>query len=163
MSKRYLALILLSPTILATLFLVAEREQIAALFLGPAHDPAYFCSTPDPTPVADLGAGLVLQECSAGKTVTVSRGEALAVDLQNLYGVDTSRDWHDLGVSDDSVLGTVVAPIARGALPRSDEIAVYRALKAGHSAISAVLVSCTANFGGHCSRGGRWIVTVLVT
>jgi hypothetical protein len=162
-SKRYIALILLSPTVLVALFLVADREQIAAFFLGPVHGPAYFCSAPDPTPVADLGASLVLQECSAGRTVTVSLGETIAVDLQNLYGVDTSRDWHDLGVSDNSVLGTVVAPIARGVRPRSDEIAVYRALKAGDSAISAVLVSCTANFGGHCSRGGRWIVTVLVT
>jgi len=72
-SKRYLALILLSPTILATLFLVAEREQIAALFLGPAHDPAYFCSTPDPTPVTARDAAICARMARSRFDVTPLR------------------------------------------------------------------------------------------
>ena len=97
----------------------------------------------------------------------------IAVDLQNNYGVDRGSDWHNFNVSDESVLGTVVAPsarlqvsatvspIGRVVYARNDEIVVYRALKAGESTISAVQVACGAP--GGCDRDHRWTVTVDVS
>jgi hypothetical protein len=161
-SKKDLALIFLSPVILAAIVLWQNQYQIVGFILGPISDPGYFCGTPDPSPVADLGTTMVLQECSAGKTVTIRRGETIAVDLQHYYCVDMCSDWHDLGVSDQSVLGTIVAPTRRDSRLRSDEIAAYRALEAGQSTISAVLVRCGDSNWGGCDRGHRWSVTVQV-
>ena len=165
--------ILLLPAIVVAFGLATRPNQLLNFFLGPDDDPRYFCGAPDATPVADLGSSTVLQECSAGKAVRVRRGETIAVDLPNNYGVDRSSDWHDFNVSDKSVLGTVVAPnarlqvsatgtgISRVVYTRNDEIAVYRALKAGESTISAVQVACGAP--GGCDRDHRWTVTVDVS
>jgi hypothetical protein len=161
-SKKDLALILLSPVILAAIVLWRDQEQIVGFVFGPINDPSYFCGNPDPSPVADLGTTMVLQECSAGKTVTIKRGETIAVDLRHYYCVDKCSDWHDLGVSDQSVLGTVVAPTTRDSRLHSDEIAAYRALKAGRSTISAVIVQCAYSNNERCDRGHRWSVTVRV-
>jgi hypothetical protein len=160
-SKKDLALILLSPAILAAILLWQNQEHVLGFIFGPINDPGYFCGTPDPSPVADLGTTMVLQECSAGKTVTIKRGETIAVDLQQSHGVDIGSDWHDLGVSDLSVLGTVVAPTSRDSRLRSDEIAAYRALEAGQSTISAVLVQYSGSSDRY-DRGHRWSVTVQV-
>jgi hypothetical protein len=164
--------VLLLPAIVVAFGLVTRPDPILNFVLGPVDDPRYFCGAPDPSPVADVSSSTVLQECSAGKAVSVRRGETIAVDLQNDYGVDTSSDWHDLNVSDEAVLRTVIAPNARFQLSatgagtsrvvykRNDEIAVYRVLKAGKSTISAVQVTCYGH--GGCGRDHRWKVTVEV-
>ena len=159
--KRVLISVLLLPGVLVVVFLAVWAPSILNFVLGPINDPGYFCSTPDPTPVGNLNATVVLQECSAGKTVTISRSTTIAVDLQNVFGVDTSDSWHDLGPSDGSVLETVVSPSSRGIRPRSDEIAVYRALSVGQSMITAVLRH--SGGGGGYARGHLWSVTVRVT
>ncbi len=159
--KRVLVSILPLPGLIAVVFLAVWAPSILNFVLGPINDRGYFCSTTDPTPVANLNATVVLQECSARKTVTLGRGSTIAVDLQNFFGVDTSDDWHDVGISDSSVLETVVSPSSRGVRPRSDEIAVYRALRVGQSTISAVLRHSGA--GGGYARGHLWSVTVRVT
>jgi hypothetical protein len=160
MSKRALVSILLLPAIVVALGFATRPDELLNFILGPVDDPGYFCGAPDASPVADLGSSTVLQECSAGKTVKIGRGETIAVDLQNQYGVDRYSDWHDFTVSDESVLQTVIAPSRRGIRPRSDEIAVYRAIKAGESTISAVQVACGAT--GGCGRDHRWKVAVEV-
>ena len=162
MSKRALVSILLLPAMVMAWGVATRYDQVLNFILGPVDDPQYFCGTPDPSPLADLGTTIVLQECSAGKTVTIKRGETIAVDLPQDLCVDLCTDWHDLGVSDQSVLGAVTAPTRRVSRFRSDEIAAYRALKAGHSTISAVLVQCGDSNGGGCRRGHRWSVTVQV-
>jgi hypothetical protein len=172
MSKRVLVSILLLPAIVVAFGLATRPNELLNFILGPIDDPRYFCGAPDPSPVADLGSSTVLQECSAGKAMTIRRGETIAVALQNNYGVDRYSDWHDFNVSNESVLRTVVAPsarhqvsatgagISRVVYTRNDEIAVYRALKAGESIISAVQVACGAT--GGCDRDHRWNVTVDV-
>jgi hypothetical protein len=160
MSKRALVGILLLPALVVGLGLATRGDQLLNFILGPVDDPGYFCGAPDPSPVADMGSSTVLQECSAGKTVTIGRGETIAVDLQNHYGIDRYSDWHDFSVSDESVLRTVVAPTSGGIRSPSDDIAVYRALKAGESTISAVQMTCGAP--GGCGRDHRWRVTVEV-
>jgi len=160
MSKRALVSILLLPAIVVALGFATRPYELLNFILGPADDPRYFCGAPDASPVVDLGSSTVLQECSAGKTVKIRRGDTIAVDLQNRYGVDRYSDWHDFNVSDESVLQTVIAPTSRAIRPRSDEIAVYRAIKAGESTISAVQVDCGAT--GGCGRDHRWKVTVEV-
>jgi hypothetical protein len=159
--KRVLISTLLLPGLLVVVFLAMWAPSILNFVLGPINDPGYFCTTPDPTPVANLNATVVLQECSAGKTVTISRGTTIAVDLQNFFGADTSDSWHDLDTSDSSVLETVVSPSSRGIRPRSDEIAVYRALRVGRATITAVLRH--SGGGGGYARGHLWRVTVRVT
>jgi hypothetical protein len=159
--KRVLVSIFLLPGLIAVVILAVWVPSILNFVLGPINDPGYFCNTPDPTPVANLNASVVLQECSAGKTVTANPGAIIAVDLQNFFGVDTSDDWHDLRTSNSSVLETVVSPSSRGIRPRSDEIAVYRALRAGQSTVSAVLRH-SGGGGGH-ARGHLWSTTIRVT
>jgi hypothetical protein len=161
-SKRALVGILLLPAIVVGFGLATNGDQFLNFILGPVDDPQYFCGAPDPSPVADVGSSTVLQECSAGKTVTIRIGKTIAVDLQNKYGVDTGSAWHDFNVSDELVLRAVVAPTSRGIRPRSDEIAVYRAVKGGQSTISAVQVDCGGPHN-HCGRGHRWRVTVEVS
>src|SRR5258708_39470767 len=86
--------------------------------------------------------------------VSIRRGETIAVDLQNNYGVDRGSDWHNFNVSDESVLGTVVAPsarlqvsatvspIGRVVYARTAPILVHLALTAGESPITACPVAC---------------------
>jgi hypothetical protein len=159
--KRVLVSILLLPAMIVAYGLAVRSDQVLNFILGPDDDPLYFCSAPDPSPIADMGSSTVLQECSAGKTVTIGLGETVAVDLLNCYRAVAQSDWHDFNVSDESVLRTVVSPTTRGIAPRTDEIAVYRSLKAGQSTISVIPVNCGAN--GHPSRDHRWKVTVEVS
>ena len=159
--KRVVVSILLIPAMVVVAGLALRSDEVLNFIPGPVDDPQYFCFTPDPSPVADVNSSTVLQECSAGKTVSIGRGEPIAVDLQNSSGVDRTTSWQDFTVSDKSVLQTVVAPTSRGDRRRSDEIAVYRAAKAGQSSISAVQVVC-GGIGGGCGRDHRWKVTVEV-
>ena len=162
MSKRVLVGILLVPAVVVVLGLMTNGDQFLNFILGPVDDPQYFCSASDPKPLADLGSSTVLQECSAGKTVSIGRGEMIAVDLQNSSGVDSTTSWHDLHVSDESVLQTVTAPTSRSVFPRSDEIAVYHVIKSGQSSISAVQSVCGGPHGA-CTRDHLWKVTVTVS
>jgi hypothetical protein len=163
MSKRALVGILLLPAIIVVLGLTLRSDQVLNFILGPVDDPQYFCFRSDPSPVVDVATSTVLQECSAGKTVSIRRGETIAVDLQNSSCVDSTTSWHDFHVSDGSILQTVVAQTSRGgACTRSDEIAVYRAVKTGQSSISAVQLVC-GGIGGGCGREHRWKVTVAVS
>jgi hypothetical protein len=160
--KRVVVSILLIPALVVVAGLALRSDEVLNFILGPVDDPQYFCFTPDPSPVADVSSSTVLQECSAGKTVSIGRGETIAVDLQNSPGVDRTTNWHDFNVSDESVLQTVVAPTRKGVHGRSDMIAVYWAVKRGHSKISAVQLVCGA-IGGACGRDHRWTVTVEVS
>ena len=146
--KRTLISIFLIPALIVLVFLGVWIPSLVNFVLGPINEPGYFCGTADPRPLPNLGASIVLQECAAGTSVTVNDGATIAVDLQNLYGADTSDQWHDLATSDNSVLATVVSPSSRGIRPRSDEVAVYRTVKVGRSTISAVLQH-NGGAGGH--------------
>lgn len=160
MNKRYLALgtgVVASLAAAAVWFYNAE--------FAPTDDPSYFCGAPDPSPVTSIAASTVLQDCAAGETVTLAKGLTVAVDLQGGNGVDTWYQWTDVTVSDGQVLSTVSPPArVRGVPPqRLDEVAVYRAAKAGQATLSAVQQFCTANGGGGCGRGHLWSVTVRVS
>jgi len=137
----------------------------SALFLTPIDDPSYFCNTPDPSPVASISASTILQSCAAGKTITVAKGDTIAVDLLAIVGVDTWSQWTDVTESDGQVLTTVSPPARVAGVPpqRLDEVAVYRATKSGQATLSAVEQFCTANGGGSCRRGHVWNVTVRVS
>ncbi|HEX7264014.1 MAG TPA: hypothetical protein VF383_07530 [Candidatus Dormibacteraeota bacterium] len=157
--KRVLVGVLLIPAMLLVAGVVFRSDEILNFILGPVDDPQYFCVTPDPSPLADVGSSTVVQECSAGKTVSIGRGETIAVDLPNSPGVDQTRTWHDFRVSDGSVLQTVIAPTTRGDRRRSDLLAVYRAVKSGRSSISVMQLVCGA-IGGACGRDHLWKVTI---
>ena len=156
MSKRALVSILILPAIVVAFGLVTHIDDVLNLIVGPDNDPSYFCGAPDPSPVADIGSSTVLQDCSAGTTVSLKGGETIAVDLF------ASDGWHELKVSDQSILGTVVAPTRRDTPGRYrvDEIALYRGLKPGQATITSVQVHCGGPFG--CGRSHRWRVTVQV-
>src|SRR5258708_32417848 len=141
-SKRALVGLLLLPATVVVLGLALRFDQVLNFIAGPVDDPQYFCFASDPSPVAGVGSSTVLQECSEGKTVSIGRGETIAVDLRNSSGVDSTTTWHDFKVTDESVLQTVVAQTSRGVRPRSDEIAVYRAVKKGRSSITALQAVC---------------------
>jgi predicted secreted protein len=160
MSKRSLVGILLLPAMVVVVGLATRSDQVLNFILGPVDDPQYFCFTSDPSPAAGLNSSTVLQECSAGKTMHIGRGETIAIDLRS-GGVDSATNWHDFHVSDASVLQTVVAPTNTSATGPSEEIALYRAVKTGQSSISAVQVRCGWN--GSCGRNHRWKVTVEVS
>lgn len=136
---------------------------------APVDHAGFFCGVantsdlPGPVPSQDLATATVLRECSAGAPVVIRRGETIAVDLQNLYGVDGSSVWQNVGVSDTSVLVTVTRSSPIGVPAPRDEIVIYRGLRVGQSTISAVLFDCTTNFGGHCDQGRRWSVNIRVT
>lgn len=121
----------------------------------------YSCNVADPTPLTDIRSRYLLQECAAGKSFAISRGETIAIDLQNHYGVDTYEEWRDLSAADSSVLGTVEAPTRIGLRPRSDEVAVYAGLRSGVSEVTATRYSC-GSFGT-CGGRQRWRVKVRVS
>ena len=158
MRMRYKAM---GVVILAGLAIVAWTYAFA-----PVNDPSYFCGAPDPSPVTSIAASTILQDCAAGKTFTVAKGETIVVDLAGYTGIDTYGLWGDLMVSDNHVLRTVSPPARiRGTPPlqfRLDEVAVYQAGQTGEATLSAVEQGCTANFGGHCGRGHLWSVTIRV-
>jgi hypothetical protein len=160
--KRVVFSILLIPALVVVMGLALRSDEVLNFIFGPVDDPQYFCFTPDPSPIAGVTSSTVLQECSAGKTVSIGRGEPIAVDLQSSTGVDRTPSWHDFNVSDESVLQTVVAPTRTGVHGRSDMIAVYRAVKRGRSSISAEQLVC-GGIGGSCGRDHRWKVTIEVS
>ncbi|HKW06032.1 MAG TPA: hypothetical protein VJS19_00525 [Candidatus Dormibacteraeota bacterium] len=133
-------------------------EPFVDFYDKPADNPQLFCFARDPNPVTDLsGAGLVLQDCAAGKTFTVSRGTTIGVDLTN-SGFD-GFEIHDLVVSDWSILQTVEAP-RTFPTTTGDYVAVYRASRSGRATISALFRYCN---GHSCVDSLRWITTVRVS
>jgi hypothetical protein len=160
MNKRHLALGAGAVGCLAAVSVWFYKAEVA-----PVDDPSYFCGAPDPSPVTPIAASTLLQDCAAGKTVTLAKGSTVGVDLQGGNGVDTWYQWTDVTVSNAHVLSTVSPPTrVRGVPPqRLDEVAVYRAAQTGEATLSAVEQFCTANGGGGCRRGHLWIVTVLVS
>jgi hypothetical protein len=123
--KRVLVGVLLIPAMVLVAGLALRSDEILNFILRPVDDTQYLCFVPDASPLTGLASSTVLQECSAGKTVNIARGETIAVDLQNSPGVDQTRTWHDFNVSAASVLQTVIARTSRGDRRRTDLIAVY--------------------------------------
>ena len=124
----------------------------------PADTPQLFCYARDPNPVTDLsGVGLILQDCAAGKTFSVSRGTTIGVHLTT-SGFD-GFEIHDLVVSDWSILQTVEAPRI---FPTTtgDYVAVYRASRSGSATISASFRYCDGN---GCHDSLRWVTAVQVS
>ena len=145
---------------------------IYAVVFAPFDDPAYLCAEPVEYPAASVSAETVLRECAAGNTYTIHRGDTIGVDLESFSGVDTSRQWSALSVSDGYVLSTVRAPsrvIQCSSMPcpsgfspqRTDEVAVYAAAHTGRATISAFEQHCGGNRGG-CDKGYLWHVTIRV-
>jgi hypothetical protein len=166
--KRTIVSILLVPGLLAVVLLALSAPSIINSIQGPSDDPSLLCRSADPSPVAEASdAQLVLQACAAGKTFTIRRGETIAVDLTGSGDVDTSGTFHDLSVSDSSILGTIVGPRtiylnSRGGTQGRffDYFAVYIGVRSGQATISAVLNTCV-NAG--CHDTNRWRATVRVT
>ena len=156
--------ILLLPLLIAVLGFAFNPDAFFNLLLGPIDDPSYFCVNPDPSPVPNIGAQHLLQECTAGKTISVANGETVAVDLVAYTGVDTSTQWTDLSVSNGQVLITVSFPahVYTARSSRIDDIAVYRAARSGESTLSAVRHDCGGPHNA-CGREHRWRVTVRVS
>ena len=103
--KRAIVGILLIPGLLAGLLLAFAAPSIINLIKGPSDDPSLLCRSVDPSPVAEVNdAQLVLQACATGKTFTITRGETIAVGLTGSGGPDATGTFHDLSVSDSSVL-----------------------------------------------------------
>lgn len=151
-------LLLISALVVAVVAVVAvtNREGIADRFERLDDDPQIFCSQPDPIPVAQSsGASLVLQDCAAGKTNTVSRGGTIAVDLTGWSTADTTDEFRNLHVSDPSILQTVIAPKVTGA----DYFAVYQGVRSGGVTITAVDRYCSS---GKCEDSMLWETTVQV-
>lgn len=182
MSKRALVSILLLPALVVSLGLATHPDEALNFILGPVDDPSYFCNGPDLSPVTSIAAATVLQNCAAGKTFTLAKGQTIAVDLQSYNGIDTRTQWTDVTVSDARVLSTVSGPYrVKDVAPapssgsscsvrcstygpgRLDEVAIYRATRTGRATLSAVQQFCTGNFGGGCGRTYRWNVTVRVS
>jgi len=157
--------ILLLPAMLLVPLVIAAAATLISNLRGPSDDPALLCIRPDPTPL--INASLVLQNCSAGKTFTIQRGEILAVDLTASAGVDTGGEFRDLSVSNGSILATVAAPstlfssLRNGVSGRYfDYVALLRGARTGQTMISALVQSC---FNTRCQDTNRWVATVRVT
>lgn len=130
----------------------------------PLDDPSFFCQSPDPSPPSSIVADTIVQECAAGKTVTVSRGQTVAVALEAEWNVDTGTKWTDVSVANSGVLHDVNAPIRVAGQSVSNRyfvVAVYRANQPGDTTIDAVEHFCNAIL--KCDRGARWWVTIEVT
>jgi len=103
-----------------------------------------------------------LQACAAGTTVTLSRGQTMAVALAAESNVDRSAQWTDLSVSDRNVVSALDgSPYTQPGPPNSHphfdyEVAVFRANQPGETTISAIYRGCAASLG--CDRGIRWWV-----
>src|SRR5260370_13709594 len=141
--------------------------RVADRFETPSDDPPFFCSLPDPSPVAAAnGTSLVLQGCAAGKTYTLPRGGTIAIDLASGGGLDSGAEFHDLTVSDPSILQTVSPPKTIDASTRdgtpgrhSDYFAVYRGIRTGRVTITALYRTC---FNTSCNDTFQWEVTIQV-
>ena len=130
----------------------------------PLDDPGYFCNSPDPSPPSSIAADTILQDCAAGKTISLSRDETVAVALVDLWNVDVGTQWIDLAAADPNVLREVRLASVPG--PANSQltylVGVYRANQPGETTLSAVQHCCNQNFGS-CDRGRRWSVTIKVT
>ena len=166
--RRVIVSILLIPALLAVVLLALSARSIIYSIQGPIDDPSLLCRSADPSPVAETDdAQLVLQGCAAGKTFTIRRGETIAVDLTGSGGVDTTGTFHDLKVSDSSILGTAVSPRtvysnSRGGTQGRffDYFAVYVGVRNGQATISALLNGCVNTA---CRDTNLWRATVKVT
>ena len=130
----------------------------------PLDDPSFFCTSPDPSPPSSVVADSIVQECAAGKTITLSRGQMVAVALESEWNTDVGSQWTDLSVENSNVLRDVNTPISVQAAANSSlrfEVAVYWADKPGETTISAVVRWCNENVM-ICDRGARWWVTIDV-
>ena len=168
MPKRTLAAVLLIPALIVAALaavLVTNRERIADRFETPSDDPQFFCSMPDPSPVAEANAtSLLLQGCDAGKTFTLQRSGTIAIDLATGGGLDLGARFHDLAVSDRSILQTVSAPRTidagpRDRMPAFDYVAIYKGVQSGPVTISALNGTCH----GSCYDTLLWEATVQVS
>src|SRR5260370_22088018 len=114
MHKRGVARLLLIPALVVAVvaaMVVTNLGRIVDRFETPNDDPQFFCSLPDPSPVAEVnGTNLVLQGCAAGKTYTLPRGGTIPIELASGGGLDSGAGFHDLTVSDPSILHTVSSP-----------------------------------------------------
>jgi hypothetical protein len=130
----------------------------------PLDDPSAFCNSPEPSPPSSIVADSILQDCAAGKTMTLSRGQTLAIVLQAYTNVDRWTQWTAFSVSDPDVVSAVGGSPYSLSGPRNSgfhyEVAVFSANQPGETTISSVLQGC-APLG--CNRGWRWWVTIEVT
>ncbi len=130
----------------------------------PLDDPSlFFCSSPEPSPPSSIVADTILQACAAGTTVTLSRGQTVAVALAAGYDVDRWTQWTDISVSDRNVVSALDgSPYTLPGPTNSNvayELAVFRANQPGKTTISAIYRGCSP-LG--CNRGIRWWVTIEV-
>ncbi len=161
MHKRAVGSLLLIPALgvaVVAAVVVTNLGRIVDRFETPNDDPQFFCSLPDPSPVAE--------GCAAGKTYTLPRGGTIAIDLASGGGLDSGAEFHDLTVSDPSILQTVSAPRTIDASTRdgtpgrhSDYFAVYRGIRTGRVTITALYRTC---FNTSCNDTFQWEVTVQV-
>jgi hypothetical protein len=82
--KRVLVGVLLIPAMVLVAGLALRSDEILNFILRPVDDPQYLCFVPDASPLTGLASSTVLQECSAGKTVNIARGETIAVISRTL-------------------------------------------------------------------------------
>jgi hypothetical protein len=130
----------------------------------PLDDPSFFlCSSPEPSPPSSIVADSILLDCAVGTTVTLSRGQTVAVALRAGYDVDRWTQWTDLSVSDRNVVSALGgSPYTLPGPPNSQfdyELALFRANQPGATTISAIYRGCSP-LG--CNRGTRWWVTIEV-
>jgi hypothetical protein len=131
----------------------------------PLDDAGYLCNSPNPSPPSSIVADRVLQACAAGTTVTLSRGQTVAVVLQAYFNVDRYSEWTDLSASDPNVVSALDgSPYSLPGPPNSNigyDVAMFRANQRGATTISAVYRGCGGPLG--CDRGIRWRGTIEVT
>lgn len=132
----------------------------------PFDDPSSFCYLPDPSPPSSVVADSILQDCAAGKTTTLSRGQTVAVVLRAYSNVDQYEEVTDFSVSDPNVVSAVGGSPYSLPGPRNSgfhyEVALFTANQPGETTISAVDRYCNGNLQ-MCNRGFRWWVTIQVT
>ena len=141
----------------------ANPEGIADRFESINDDPQFFCSSPDPAPVAEASdATLILRGCAAGKTYRVPRGGTIAIDLASGGRLDSGAVFHALTVSDRWILQTVVPPKTIGDPSHYvivDYVAIYRGARRGIVTVSALYRVCISN---GCIDTSRWEAFVQV-
>ena len=150
-----------------TLAVILLALWIHSVTFVPIDDPGYFCGTPDPDPVPGISASIIVRNCAAGRSFTLAEGQTIGVDVTGDRGVDRYTRWTEVTVSDTSVLASVRRPVTTSdRWPRVDEVALYRAARAGQATIEAVQFYCGDRkdlFGNNCDQGHRWKVVVRVT
>lgn len=167
-TRALVGLVLVPALVLAVLLAVTNREKIIDRFESPNDDPGVFCSSPDPSPVAETNAAsLILQGCSAGKTYSLPRGGTIAIDLASGGRLDSGAEFHGLTISDRSILETVIAPKTIEASTGDgaqhallDYFALYRGIRSGNATISALYRVC---LNSTCNDTFRWEAFVRVS